>query len=112
MLRAMSSSSRRRYALRQPELNEAVEALVEQAAPGESPAEDRELARQLVVSALRLLRDGTSRAEIKLVNSALKELRHAFRVFAPYRGTRKVSVFGSARTRPDEPAWQQARAFG
>ena len=111
MLRAMSSSSRRRYALRQPELNEAVEALVEQAAPGESPAEDRELARQLVVSALRLLRDGTSRAEIKLVNSALKELRHAFRVFAPYSELRKVAVFGSARTPPGHEEYLQAREF-
>ena len=111
MLRAMSSSSRRRYALRQPELNEAVEALVEQAAPGESPAEDRELARQLVVSALRLLRDGTSRAEIKLVNSALKELRHAFRVFAPYSELRKVAVFGSARTPAGHEEYLQAREF-
>jgi uncharacterized protein (TIGR00730 family) len=111
MLRAMSSSSRRRYALRQPELNKAVEALIEQAAPGESPAEDRELARQLVVTAVRLLRDGTSRAEIKLVNSALKELRHAFRVFAPYSELRKVAVFGSARTQAGHPEYLQARAF-
>ncbi len=111
MLRAMRSIPRRRYALRQPELNEAVESLVAQAAPAASLAEDRELARQLIVSAIRLLRDGTSRAEVKLVNSALKELRHAFRVFAPYSELRKVAVFGSARTEPGHPEYLQARAF-
>jgi uncharacterized protein (TIGR00730 family) len=33
-------------------------------------------------------------------------------VFTPYRSRRKVTVFGSARTRPDEPAYRQAVAFG
>jgi len=111
MLRAMSSIPRRRYALRQSELNEAVESLVAQAAPAASLAEDRELARQLIVAAVRLLRDGTSRAEVKLVNSALRELRHAFRVFAPYSELRKVAVFGSARTPPGHEEYLQAREF-
>jgi uncharacterized protein (TIGR00730 family) len=42
----------------------------------------------------------------------LRELRYAFKVFSPYRTRRKVTVFGSARTRPEEPAFQQAVAFG
>src|SRR5262249_55761356 len=49
--------------------------------------------------------------DVKLTNSALKELRHAFRVFAPYKHVRKVAVFGSARTQPTHPDWKQAFDF-
>ena len=102
---------RRRYELRRKDLNEAIETLLE-AARRESTADaDVELARQLLTTGIHLMRDRTSRAELKLVNSALKELRHAFRVFGPYSELRKVAVFGSARTAPDHPDWQSAREF-
>ncbi len=104
-------SPRRRYQLRRTDLNERIEALVEAAAREGTDAEDAELVRQLLTTGVRLLRDGTSRAELKLVNSALKELRHAFRVFSPYAENRKVAVFGSARTPEDHPDYIQARGF-
>ncbi|MEX2187882.1 MAG: LOG family protein [Pirellulales bacterium] len=63
-------------------------------------------------SADRLASDQTSRGDLKILSRALRELRYAFKVFAPYRWRRKVTVFGSARTRPHEPAYQQAVAFG
>ncbi|GIW93346.1 MAG: Rossman fold protein, TIGR00730 family [Pirellulaceae bacterium] len=56
--------------------------------------------------------DRSSRGDLKIVSRALRELRYAFKVFAPYRAIRKVSIFGSARTQPDEPAYQQAMALG
>jgi uncharacterized protein (TIGR00730 family) len=59
----------------------------------------------------KLVSDGANRADSKLLASALKELRHCFRVFAAYRGTRKATVFGSARTRPEHPAYQAAVEF-
>ena len=34
------------------------------------------------------------------------------KVFGDYRETRKVTVFGSARTMPDNPLYQMARQFG
>jgi len=104
-------SPRRRYQLRRNDLNEQIEALVEAAAREGTDAEDAELVRQLLTTGVRLLRDGTSRAELKLVNSALKELRHAFRVFSPYAENRKVAVFGSARTPEEHPDYIQARGF-
>ena len=64
-----------------------------------------------MTTSVHLLRDGTSRAELKLVNSALKELRHAFRVFSPYSELRKVAVFGSARTPEDHPDYIAAYGF-
>jgi uncharacterized protein (TIGR00730 family) len=67
--------------------------------------------REMVETCLRLLRDGTRLGDIKLLNAALRELRYAFKVFAPYRAVRKVSVFGSARLAPDAPACRTAHEF-
>lgn len=107
----MSSSPRRPYQLPIPELNEKIEALLEAARREATDPADVELTRQILVTGLNLLRDGTSRSELKLVNSALKELRHAFRVFRPYAAIRKVAVFGSARTRHGHPDYEAAQAF-
>ena len=63
-------------------------------------------------SADKLERDGSSRGDLKLLSRTLRELRYAFKVFSPYRHQRKVTVFGSARTLPDAPAYQQAVKFG
>src|SRR6516225_1207566 len=50
--------------------------------------------------------------DVKLLNTALKELRYAFKVLAPYRHMRKVSIFGSARLPPTDPAYKAAVQFG
>jgi len=63
-------------------------------------------------SADKLAKDSASRGDLKLLSRALRELRYAFKVFSPYRWQRKVTVFGSARTEPDAPAYQQAVEFG
>jgi uncharacterized protein (TIGR00730 family) len=102
---------RRRYELRDPELDDAIEALVAAAEDRYGSIEGAELVRQMLVSVLGLAREQVSTGDLKLINSAIKELRHAFRVFEPYRGVRKVSAFGSARTQRDDPAWEQARLF-
>jgi len=66
---------------------------------------------ELVVTALKLALEGVPQSDQMLVNAALKELRHAFRVFAPWRDRRKVSIFGSARTPRDHPWSRLARDF-
>src|SRR5438132_13051206 len=70
-----------------------------------------QLIQQLKETADKLIRDQANRGDIKLLNTALKELRYAFKVFAPYRNQRKVTVFGSARLLPDHPAYHQAVLF-
>jgi hypothetical protein len=102
---------RRRYELQQPELNQAVEDLVERAQEIYGKSDGAELVRQILVTGLRLLRDGAEPRDLKMLNSTLKELRHSLRVFRPYQSRRKVAVFGSARTEPDSPDWEQARVF-
>jgi uncharacterized protein (TIGR00730 family) len=75
------------------------------------PLSVEQLVQQIKETAAKLIRDGANRGDVKLLNTALKELRYAFKVFAPYRHRRKVTVFGSARLHPDHPAYQQAVAF-
>jgi uncharacterized protein (TIGR00730 family) len=94
-----------RYRTGDQELDEEIGALVSRI--GGSRSDD--LIFELIASAVRLARDGASRGDLKVANSTLKELRYAFYVFAPYRAARKVSIFGSARTRPDDPLYDQAR---
>ena len=71
-----------------------------------------ELIQTIKDSADKLASDHTSRGDLKILSRTLLELRYAFKVFSPYRHTRKVTVFGSARTPPGQPAYQQALAFG
>ncbi len=71
-----------------------------------------DLIQQIKESADKLAVDRTSRGDLKILSRTLRELRYAFKVFTPYRSRRKVTVFGSARTRPDEETYRQAVAFG
>lgn len=63
-------------------------------------------------SADKLAADKPARGDLKILSRTLRELRYAFKVFAPYRSCRKVTVFGSARTKPEAPTYQQAVLFG
>ena len=64
---------------------------------------------QIRESADKLASDHTSRGDLKILSRTLRELRYAFKVFSPYRSCRKVTVFGSARTPPDDPALPAGR---
>ena len=76
------------------------------------PIRDELLIQQIKETADKLLRDHANRGDIKLLSTALKELRYAFKILAPFRHHRKVTVFGSARIKSDHPAYLQAVDFG
>ena len=63
-------------------------------------------------TAVKLLSDGPDLGQLKLVTTAFKEMRYAYRVFNRYRGVKKISIFGSARTPEDHPDYVAARRFG
>jgi uncharacterized protein (TIGR00730 family) len=67
-----------------------------------------ELMRQTIE---RLEFDKTARGDLKLLSRTLRELRYAFKVFRPYRRRRKVTIFGSARTRPEHPDYVAAESL-
>lgn len=85
----------------------AIEAFVAEFADGP----DGDLLAQMLVTITRLARDRVDRGDLKLLTNSLKELRYAFKVFAPYHDVRKVSMFGSSRTPPDHPEYLQADSF-
>ncbi len=98
---------------------------------GQKPAADPELERRIselikfkggghneagvadiIANALKLLTDVKDTGDVRVIQTALRELRYAFRLFAPYARVRKVTMFGSARTQPDRREYQQAVEFG
>ncbi|MEX2225456.1 MAG: TIGR00730 family Rossman fold protein [Dehalococcoidia bacterium] len=87
-------------------IDEKIRALVESA-----DVPDRDLLEAAVETLFRTAR-ASNRGEMKLLARSLRELGRAFRIFAPYRGRRKVSIFGSARTPVDDPDYAIAREFG
>lgn len=79
--------------------------------PGRRETEIQRLLDQIRETADKLHRDAATRGDLKLLSRSLKELRYAFKVFTPYRGRRKVTIFGSARTLPDHPTYEAAVEF-
>jgi len=101
-----------RYDLGDPELDARLRALAEDAfGPGGAEEPEADLIAEMMVTALKLHRDRVGRGDLKLINSALKELRYAFLVFAQYRHIPKVAVFGSARIPPGHPNYEMAADF-
>lgn len=72
----------------------------------------REIVRELILAALKAGQEDDRRADLKLMNTSLKEMRFTAKVFGPYRHTKKVTVFGSARIKPDKPLYAMARDLG
>ncbi len=72
---------------------------------------NQDLFEDMLVTLTRLARDAADRGDVKLINKALAELRYAFKVFAPYKATRKVSIFGSSRTPEDHADYHTAVQF-
>jgi uncharacterized protein (TIGR00730 family) len=85
------------------------------APPGTAAAEthspEQRYLDELIATVQRLAKDGTSLGDLKLAAGALKEMRRAFKLFAPYGDIRKVSTFGSARTRTGDPVFELAERF-
>jgi uncharacterized protein (TIGR00730 family) len=87
------------------------EQLHEEAQEARQPPSIELLIQQIRETADKLQRDNATRGDVKLLNTALKELRYSFKVFSAYRHLRKVTVFGSARLPSSHPAYQQAVEF-
>jgi uncharacterized protein (TIGR00730 family) len=99
----------RRYQLQNEAANRLIAELIDVA--GVSP-DRRGYVQHMLTTVLKLHEDGTPIGDLKVTNTALKELRYAYKVFAPYRNVRKVTVFGSARTAGTDDAAVAARTFG
>jgi uncharacterized protein (TIGR00730 family) len=68
----------------------------------------RKLLGEMLSAVAALSQDEADTLDIKIVAAALTEMREAFEMFQPYRNRPKVTVFGSARTKADDPLYVQA----
>src|SRR5579859_3278811 len=91
-----------------PELQKRIRELIQYKGGGYNEGD----VADIVENALKLLTDVKDTGDVRIIKNALRELRYAFRLFAPYMGKRKVTIFGSARMLPDAPEYKQAMEFG
>src|SRR5205809_1140087 len=89
------------------ELKRRIEELIAYKGGGHNP----DLVEDVVENALKLLADVEPRGDVRVIQTAVRELRYAFKLFAPHAGVRKVTIFGSARTAPSKQEYQQAVDF-
>ncbi len=95
------------YTTGSEQLDESIDGLI--AAAGATANQD--VLREIMVTAIKLIADNAERADLKIINSTFKELRYSLKVFKQYRKIPKVSVFGSARTKENDPGYLQAKYF-
>jgi uncharacterized protein (TIGR00730 family) len=67
--------------------------------------------REMVLSVLKIGQDVDYPADLKLINRTLREMRFTTKVFGPYRDKKKVTIFGSARTEPDNEMYRKCLNF-
>jgi hypothetical protein len=91
-----------------PELKRRIEELIRYKGGGFN----QESVADIIESALKILTDIEDSGDVRVIKTAMRELRYAFRLFAPYADKRKVTIFGSARTSPTKLEYQQAADFG
>src|SRR3954468_4731366 len=72
---------------------------------------NEDLVADIIENALKLLKDVEARGDVRVIQTAVRELRYAFRMFAPHAQVRKVTMFGSARTLPTKAEYLQAVDF-
>lgn len=86
------------YEMGNPDLDDRIRSLVEDA----SDNPHRDLITELITTALRLHRDNPKRGDLRLINTAVKEMRYSNLVFSRFDEP-KVTIYGSARLGPDDP---------
>jgi hypothetical protein len=91
-----------------PELKRRIQELISYKGGGYNP----EAVEDIIENALKLMTDVRDSGDVRVIQTAIRELRYAFKLFAPYSEKRKVTIFGSARTQPTKVEYQQAVEFG
>lgn len=70
-----------------------------------------DLVRSLLITALDMDDANIDRLELKIASQTLVEMFNAWQVFSPHQAQAKVTIFGSARTKPGTPDYDLAVDF-
>ena len=73
---------------------------------GDIPRPD--ITREMIIACLKAGQEDDGAVDLKLMNASLKEMRFTAKAFSSYRHIRKITVFGSARTHPEENIYKMA----
>ncbi|MFH1062711.1 MAG: TIGR00730 family Rossman fold protein [Candidatus Omnitrophota bacterium] len=87
------------------------DSLITKLAQQSSCPETEYLLRQMLTTVAKLGKESHDLADLKMINNTLKELRYAFKIFAPYREIKKVIIFGSARSKQSSAEYKLAEQF-
>ena len=95
-----------------PQANSRLKRQIQELIASRGGGHNEESVANIIENALKLLKDVEDSGDVRVIQTALRELRYAFKLFAPYAHVRKVAMFGSARTQPARQEYQQAFEFG
>lgn len=73
---------------------------------------ENQIYRDMLFNVAQLRDEKLDVVELRLLNTAFKELRYALKIFKSYRSVPKAAVFGSARTPVNHPNYKFAESFG
>src|SRR5207245_8826377 len=90
-----------------PELKRRIQELINYKGDGYNA----DLVADIIENALKIYTDVQGRGDVRVIQTAVRELRDAFTLFAPHAHVRKVTMFGSALTAPSKTEYQQAVDF-
>jgi len=91
--------------------DQAIDNLISELVKLSGSVETEDLLREILTTTVKLGRESADKGDLKLVNNALKELRYSFKIFSPYRGVKKVIIFGSARSKAKSSEYKMAEEF-
>lgn len=90
----------------------AVDRLISELVATVGPDDNDDLIRRLIVTALDMDVAEVERLDLKIASQSLVEMLNGYQVFSQDPHRAKVTIFGSARTKPDHPDYQLAVDFG
>ena len=89
-------------------IDEVIAQLIEMAGDIRRPR----IVREMILASMKAGQEDDGRVDLKLMNTSLKEMRYTAKIFRDYRHSKKVTVFGSARTHSFGLIYKMARLLG
>lgn len=100
----------RQYQVSSIDLDGKVDELLKMVVPPTSA--NLELYREMMLTVARMAEADRNRWDAKIMMQTLREMETSFGILERFKRRRKVTVFGSARTEPEHPLYQQAKELG
>ncbi len=91
--------------------DEKINSLLSDVAHNYASGMNEQLLNEMLTTIAKIGEEKLETGDMKLINTTLKELRYAFKVFSIYRNRRKVAIFGSARCSQLSKECKMAESF-